>query len=95
MESLKLTDSFLDELSENGKPKNKRYLELNLPPYLQKDINALIRGRENGVSYLDCLLDELYGSINSAMWDEEISAEQAAYLRERYLFSVAEEDADE
>lgn len=64
---------------------DKTYLELNLPKYIQHDIKALTDGLSKNVLYLDCLYDELYGSINSAMWDEEITQEQAAYLRKKYL----------
>lgn len=67
------------------KPTDRSYLEVNLPPYLQHDIDALRQGLEQDVLYLDCLFDELYGSINSAEWDAEITHEQAAYLREKYL----------
>ena len=67
------------------KPTDRSYLEVNLPPYLQHDIDALRQGLEQDVLYLDCLFNELYGSINSAEWDAEITHEQAAYLREKYL----------
>ena len=67
------------------KPTDRSYLEVNLPPYLQHDIDALRQGLEQDVLYLDCLFDELYGSINSAEWDDEITHEQATYLREKYL----------
>ncbi|ANR70735.1 hypothetical protein AXF19_06890 [Selenomonas sp. oral taxon 126] len=67
------------------KPTDRSYLEVNLPPYLQHDIDALQQGLAQDVLYLDCLYDELYGSINSAEWDDEITHEQAAYLREKYL----------
>ena len=67
------------------KPTDRSYLEVNLPPYLQHDIDALQQGLAQDVLYLDCLFDELYGSIHSAEWDDEITHEQAAYLREKYL----------
>ena len=59
--------------------------ENNLPPYLQHDINALIEGKKKQVLYLDCLFDEVYGSINSAYYDGCITKEQADYLRQKYL----------
>ena len=68
------------------KPTDRSYLEVNLPPYLQHDIDALKVGLKQDISYLDCLYDELYGSINSAEWDDEITHEQAMYLREKYLW---------
>lgn len=69
----------------DGKPLDKTYLEKNLPMYVQHDIDALIIGEKNKVLHLDCLHNELYGSINSALWDDEITQEQASYLREKYL----------
>ena len=56
-----------------------------LPAYIQKDIVALIEGVKNNVTYVDCLWCELYGSINSAYYDNEISYEDAATLRLHYL----------
>ena len=35
--------------------------------------------------FWDCLWGELYGSINSAQWDNVITKEQADYLRDKYL----------
>lgn len=60
-------------------------LERGLPIYLQKDIDALIVGEKNKVSCLDCLYDEVYGSINSAFWGFEITEEQKDYLFDKYL----------
>lgn len=56
-------------------------LERDLPRYLQKSIDEL----RQGTVPIDLLLDDLYGSINSAFWDNEISKEQAEYLRFKYL----------
>ena len=36
-------------------------------------------------SYLDCLINELQGSINSAFVDGEISEEQCDYLYNTYI----------
>ena len=59
-----------------------------LPPYLQKDINNLIKElKKNESTILDCLLDEVYGSINSALYDNEITKEEAEYLRNKYYFN--------
>lgn len=60
--------------------------EVNLPPYLEKDLKAFKEGLKNNSSLLDCLWCELYGSINSAMWDGQITKEQADYLRNKYLW---------
>ena len=71
---------------ENGKTNMfVEHWENNLPPYLQHDINALIEGKKKQVLYLDCLFDEVYGSINSAYYDGCITKEQADYLRQKYL----------
>ena len=66
----------------------KRYLEVNLPAYLQHDIDTLKVGLVEKPLYLDCLLDEVQGSINSAEVDGLISSEQAAYLRAKYLWET-------
>ena len=47
---------------------------------------ALVQGEKDDVSYVDCLLDEVYGSINCAEVDREITPEQALYLRQKYLW---------
>ncbi|MFI3165720.1 MAG: hypothetical protein R3Y45_05510 [Bacillota bacterium] len=69
------------------------YLEVNLPKFLQKDIDALKQGLIDKPLYLDCLYDEVYGSINSAFWGREISDAQAKYLRAKYL-GIGEENYD-
>jgi len=66
--------------------REKTYLEVNLPAYLTHDIEALVQGKQDDVSYVDCLLDEVYGSINCAEVDREITPEQALYLRQKYLW---------
>ena len=60
-------------------------LELNLPRYLRNDIEALKKGEQEKSTLLDCLWGEVYGSINAAFYDNEISEEQADYLRAKYL----------
>ena len=60
-------------------------MELSLPPYLINDIEALKEGIKNGSSVLDCLYDEVYGSINAAYHDREITNEQAVHLRKKFL----------
>lgn len=57
-----------------------------LPGYLQLSIDNLLQGELEQVHYLDCLYDDLYGSINSAQWSGEISKERADYLRQKYLY---------
>ena len=50
-----------------------------------------MEGVRTQVTYLDCLWDELYGSINANQWGWEITKEQADYLRAKYLFEQEEE----
>ena len=59
--------------------------DVNLPKYLENDIKALLKGIKENSTLLDCLMDEVYGSINGAYWDEQISEEHADHLREKYL----------
>lgn len=84
-----------NDLDEAGKPKNKRYLEKDLPESLQKSLEEYIQGEKEEVTYLDCLWGELYGSINSCQWDGRITKEQADYLRKKYLFAEQEEEEDD
>ena len=59
-------------------------LMVTLPIYLKNDIIALQKGIENNSSALDCLYNEVQGSINSAFHGKEITREQADYLWEKY-----------
>ena len=40
--------------------------------------------------YYDKYMDEVYGSINSALYSNEITKEQADYLRDKYYFNLFE-----
>ena len=64
---------------------NEKILEKCLPRYLEEDLKKLKKGIEENVSYLDCLIDELQGSINCAFVDGEISEEQCDYLYKKYI----------
>ena len=64
---------------------NEELLEKCLPIYLERDLKNLKEGIKNKVSYIDCLIDELQGSINSAFYDGEISEEQCDYLYKKYI----------
>ena len=75
---------------ETGLPKNSRYLECSLPPYLQTSVENMIASWEmidNGKKdyHWDMYWSELNADINSAEVGQEISTEQAWYLREKYL----------
>lgn len=75
---------------ETGLPKSKLYLERNLPPYLQSSLENMIASWkiiDNGGKdyHWDLNWSELNADINSAEVGNEISSEQAWYLRETYL----------
>ena len=59
----------------------KEYYEINLPGYLQHDLDAMKEGKWP----YDFLWGELYGSINCAFIDGDITEDHAWYLREKYL----------
>ena len=63
----------------------KDMYDIELPLYLENDIQQLLSGIKNNDSLLDCLLDEVYGSINCAFWDGMITKKQADHLRNKYL----------
>ena len=56
-----------------------------LPAYLRNDILAWEAGLESGSHLLDCYFCELQSSINIAYYDNEITGEQADFLRSRVL----------
>lgn len=77
-----------DEITK--KPVDRGYLECGLPNYLQEAIDKIKIEDEiiasGKVSYhWDLAYEELYSSINVAETGQEISSEQAWYLREKYL----------
>ena len=43
-------------------------------------------GKRNKVSYIDCLINEVQGSINSAFVDGDITEEQCDYLFKKYVY---------
>ncbi len=86
--SLDTTDTEYDK--ETGLPKSKKYLECDLPPYLQKSLENMKQSwkiEDSGKRDLhwDLYWGELNADINSAEIDQTISTEQAWYLREKYL----------
>lgn len=75
---------------ETGLPKNKKYLECDLPPYLKTSLDRMIaswKNIDNGEKdyHWDMNWSELNADINFAENGQEISSEQAWYLRETYL----------
>ena len=65
--------------------RKEKILEKCLPKYLEEDLEKLKEGMKNNVSYLDCLINELQGSINSAFVDGDITEEQCDYLFKKYV----------
>ncbi len=70
---------------EKDKKYKEEILEKCLPTYLEKDIQNLKKGIKNNVSYIDCLINEVQGSVNSAWVDGEITEEQCDYLYKKYI----------
>ncbi|MBR2289297.1 MAG: low molecular weight phosphotyrosine protein phosphatase [Clostridia bacterium] len=75
----------LEGFLEYLKDKKNLKLEKGLPRYLERDLQNLKEGLKNKVSYIDCLINELQGSVNSAYVDGDISEEQCDYLYEKYI----------
>ena len=76
--------------AETGLPKDDSYLEKGLPAYLQQSVEAMVKSWEiedNGGHDLhwDIYWCDLTADINAAEVEQEISGEQAWYLRRKYL----------
>lgn len=75
---------------ENGKPLDKTYLEHNLPENLAKSVERMkivwkLIDADEKPSECDMDWCELNADINIAENNDDISSEQAWYLREKYL----------
>lgn len=75
---------------KTGLPKDKSYLELGLPAYLQVSLDNMKKSwavEDDGQrdDHWDLYWCELNADINSAEVDQTITSEQAWYLREKYL----------
>lgn len=59
------------------------------PAFLLHDIkaygNAAAKETDEKCYHIDCLSDEIYGSINAACWDGLITKEGDEHLREKFL----------
>ena len=62
------------------------YLEVDLPPYLQLDIDNYNEGIRTKSPYIDALYNEVQSSINMAQVSNRIDDNQANYLRKKYLY---------
>ena len=56
--------------------------------------DEVLKGIKENSTLLDCLMDEVYGSINGAYWDGQISEEHSNHLREKYLLLSCKESGD-
>lgn len=65
--------------------KEEKYLEEDLPIYLKNDIENLKKGIEENVLYVDCLINEVQGSVNSAWVDGAITEEQCDFIYKKYI----------
>ena len=89
MEKLMQIDS-ADYDRNTGKPKNDSYLEKGLPKYLSDSLSAMIESwkiEDSGKRdiHWDIHWCDLNADINWAETEQEISSEQAWYLRRKYL----------
>lgn len=87
---MSLDDADKEYDDESGLPINNKYLECDLPPYLQislENMNNSWKIIDSGKKdyHWDIYWCELNADINAAEIEQKISAEQAWYLREKYL----------
>ena len=67
------------------------YLEVDLPESLRAAIEEVRLGFERDDPNIDLLLDTLYGEINANLWSDEITKNQADYLRSRYYYGDSDD----
>lgn len=67
------------------------YLEVDLPESLRTAIEEVRLGFERDDPNIDLLLDTLYGEINANLWSDEITKNQADYLRSRYYYGDSDD----
>jgi len=65
---------------------DNKYLEMNLPGYLKKDLDSYKAGNQEDSLEMEPLWYNLYATINEVLNEEDISDEIAKYLRSEYLF---------
>ena len=76
----------MKEKSYLNRPYDPEILECSLPKYLEDDIKALKKGYEEKTLHLDCLFNEVEGSIDSAYYDGTITDTQKDYLYDMYVY---------
>ena len=72
-------------------PEDLSYLEVDLPESLRAAIEEVRLGFERDDPNIDLLLDTLYGEINANLWSDEITKNQADYLRSRYYYGDSDD----
>lgn len=90
MEKIMELDEPINKFENSGLPTDKSYLEKGLPDYLQSSLSNMkaswaIEDSGKRDIHWDIYWSELNADINSAEIEQNISSEQAWYLRERYL----------
>ena len=90
MEEIMMLDENGHYDEQTGLPKDKGYLEKGLPMYLQISLFNMIKSWKIVDSgkvdlHWDLYWCELNADINSAEVEEQITTEQARYLRRKYL----------
>ena len=96
MEDLMKIDT-ADYDRETGMPKDETHFEKGLPAYLQSSIKKMADSWKtidsgNQDLHWDLCWSELNADINSAEVEQEITPEQAWYLRKKYLRMERGED---
>ena len=89
MEELMRIDTS-EYISASGRPKSNTYLEKGLPAYLEQSLKKMELSwaqEDSGQKDLhwDITWCELNADINAAETEQDISHEQAQYLRKKYL----------
>ena len=63
----------------------KKIYSENVKTTTLEEMSDLKEGIKNKVTYLDCLINEVQGSVNSAFVDGVITEEQCDYLYKKYI----------
>ena len=72
----------------------KRYeIGVNLPEYMEKEIDQLIECIANDSLHTDCLESAIYASLNNCINYKILTREQAETLREYYCYGGIYESA--
>lgn len=74
------------ETGEVTRGTDRSHMEADLPPDLAKAIDDLEKCDPETCGHFDCMLDEVYGSINTNYHGGRITEEQAEHLRAKYVF---------